>query len=76
MRWLGEGRLQINARNRPPRESTTQLVAPTGQGLGAVGRHFEVLLDAHLVRRRRAGRPVLYFRTAAGDVLVRAQGGG
>ncbi|MFI7130913.1 transcriptional regulator [Nonomuraea sp. NPDC050153] len=143
LRWLGDGRLQINARNYPPREisgarllfvpvtpghawvawdephtyaviypcsgvlaepdrppvpeslgrllgtaragvlvllgtpkSTTQLVALTGQGLGSVGRHLSVLLDAHLVRRRRAGRSVLYYRTEAGDVLVRAQGEG
>lgn len=54
--------------------STTQLVALTGQGLGSVGRHLRVLLDAGLVRRRRDGRSVLYFRTAAGDGLVRAAG--
>ncbi|MGW6732769.1 ArsR/SmtB family transcription factor [Streptomyces sp. NPDC055013] len=53
--------------------STTQLVAVTGQGLGSVGRHVRVLLDAGLVRRRRAGRSVLYERTAAGDVLVEAR---
>ncbi|MDH2424932.1 helix-turn-helix domain-containing protein [Sphaerisporangium sp. TRM90804] len=146
MRWLGEGRLQINAYDYPPREisgarlmfvpvtsrhgwvswdephryaavypctgaladvgpavavpgalsrllgparagvlvllgtpvSTTQLVALTGQGLGSVGRHLKVLLDAGLVRRRRAGRSVLYHRTDAGDILVTAQthGGG
>ncbi|WP_411083126.1 ArsR/SmtB family transcription factor [Streptomyces sp. cmx-18-6] len=54
--------------------STTQLVALTGQGLGSVGRHLRILLDAGLVRRRRDGRSVLYFRTAAGDALVRAAG--
>ncbi|WP_424533318.1 transcriptional regulator [Sphaerisporangium viridialbum] len=54
-------------------KSTTQLVALTGQGLGSVGRHLKVLLDARLVRRRRAGRSVLYFRTDAGDALVEAQ---
>ncbi len=140
MRWLGEGRLQINAHDYPPREisgaqllfvpvtprqgwvswdaphrfavmypcsgvladadraavpetlgallgparagvlvlldtpkSTTQLVALTGQGLGSVGRHLKILLDARLVRRRRAGRSVLYYRTAAGKTLVDAQ---
>jgi DNA-binding transcriptional ArsR family regulator len=140
MRWLGEGRLQINAYDNPPREisgarllfvpvttrhgwvswdephrsaviypcsgaladtgrepvpetlgallgpararvltlldtpkSTTQLVALTGQGLGSVGRHLKILLDAGLLRRRRAGRAVLYYRTAVGDRLVRAQ---
>lgn len=140
MGWLGEGRLQINSYDNPPREisgaqllfvpvtprhgwvawdqphryavvypcagvlagplgaavpeslgrllgparagvlvllgtpmSTTQLVALTGQGLGSVGRHLKVLLDAGLVGRRRAGRSVLYHRTAAGEVLVKAQ---
>ncbi|MDN3023244.1 transcriptional regulator [Streptomyces sp. S.PB5] len=52
--------------------STTHLVAVTGQRLGSVGRHLRVLLDAGLVARRRAGRSVLYERTAAGDVLVEA----
>ncbi|EGX60474.1 transcriptional regulator [Streptomyces zinciresistens K42] len=54
--------------------STTQLVAVTGQGLGSAGRHLRVLRDAGLVERRRAGRTVLYSRTAAGEVLVRAAG--
>ncbi|MFF8229031.1 winged helix-turn-helix domain-containing protein [Streptomyces caelestis] len=52
--------------------STSQLVAVTGQGLGSVGRHLRVLLDAGLVERGRAGRSVLYARTAAGQVLVEA----
>ncbi len=138
MRWLGEGRLQINAYDYPPRDltqgellfipitggrgwvgwrrphrysivypcagllaegrrsapgalgrligparatllnlldnpmSTTQLVAATGLALGSVGDHLKVLLDAQLVRRRRAGRSVLYYRTPDGDRLVRA----
>jgi len=54
-------------------KSTTQLVALTGQGLGSVGRHLKVLLGAGLVRRRRAGRSVLYYRTAAGETLLEAQ---
>ncbi|MEV6115135.1 winged helix-turn-helix domain-containing protein [Streptomyces sp. NPDC052109] len=54
--------------------STTQLTALTGQGLGSVGRHLKVLREAGLVERRRAGRSVLYGRTAAGDVLVEAGG--
>ena len=54
-------------------KSTSQLVALTGQGLGSVGRHLKVLLDAHLVGRRRAGRSVLYYRTAVGQDLVEAQ---
>jgi DNA-binding transcriptional ArsR family regulator len=139
MRWLGDGRLQINALDYPPREvfgarlffvpvsvrhgwtaydgtdrhalvypcagvlaepdrasvpaslgrllgparsgvlvlldtpkSTTQLVALTGQQLGSVGGHLRVLLDSGLVARRRAGRSVLYYRTAAGEVLLKA----
>src|SRR5215472_14476723 len=143
MRWLGQGRLQINAYDYPPRtiagaqllfvpvtpgqgwvswdlprryavmypcsgvlaqadpvpvpealgallgparasvlvlletpKSTTQLVALTGQGLGSVGRHLKVLLDARLVQRRRAGRSVLYYRTDAGDTLLAAQQSG
>ncbi|MFJ8822324.1 ArsR family transcriptional regulator [Streptomyces sp. NPDC102467] len=141
MRWLGDGRLRINAHDYPPRDisgsallfvpvtpqqgwfsweaaadryavvypcagalaeagraappsglaaligparaqvlvlldqplTTTQLVALTGQGLGSVGRHLKVLLDARLVRRRRAGRSVLYYRAPAGDTLLAAQ---
>nr|WP_019326526.1 winged helix-turn-helix domain-containing protein [Streptomyces sp. TOR3209] len=143
-RWLGDGRLQINANPYPPRElsgaelvlvpvtaqrrgwvsweeperyavvypctgvladdgvrrvpaalgallgparagvltllgspmSTSQLVGVTGQGLGSVGRHLRVLLEAGLVERRRAGRSVLYSRTAAGEVLIEASGPG
>ncbi|MDF3300535.1 ArsR/SmtB family transcription factor [Streptomyces tropicalis] len=55
--------------------STTQLTAVTGQALGSVGRHLRVLLDAGLVERRRAGRSVLYARTAAGRAVVAAAGG-
>lgn len=51
-------------------KSTTQLVALTGHGLGSVGGHLRVLLDAGLVRRRRSGRSVLYFRTPLGDTLA------
>lgn len=49
--------------------STTQLVAVTGHGLGSVGNHLKVLLDADLIVRRRAGRSVLYYRTPTGDAL-------
>ncbi|NWF27376.1 winged helix-turn-helix transcriptional regulator [Streptomyces sp. PKU-EA00015] len=71
-RLLGAGRARVLVFLDSPM-STTHLVAVTGQGLGSVGRHLKVLLDAGLVGRRRAGRSVLYYRTAAGDVLVRAQ---
>ncbi|MGW1269456.1 ArsR/SmtB family transcription factor [Streptomyces sp. NPDC002491] len=72
---LGPGRAAVLVLLARPL-STTQLVALTGQGLGSVGRHLRVLLDAGLVRRRRAGRSVLYSRTAAGDALAEAAGGG
>ena len=138
MRWLGDGRLQINAQDYPGRDlagallffvpvtiryswvswdahgrsaivypcsgvlveadqpspaalaallgarraavltrlctplSTSQLVELTGQALGSVGGHLKVLRDAGLVERGRAGRSVLYRRTAAGDTLVAA----
>lgn len=54
-------------------KSTTQLVALTGRGLGSVGRHLKILLDARLIQRRRAGRSVLYSRTQPGDTLVNVQ---
>ncbi|MDT9692088.1 ArsR family transcriptional regulator [Streptomyces sp. P9(2023)] len=69
---LGNARAGVLVRLESPL-STSQLVALTGQGLGSVGRHLKVLLDARLVRRRRAGRSVLYDWTAAGAALVRAQ---
>ncbi|MFJ3901703.1 ArsR family transcriptional regulator [Streptomyces sp. NPDC090025] len=72
---LGRGRAGVLVRLESP-TSTSQLVALTGQGLGSVGRHLKVLLDAGLVRRRRAGRSVLYDRTEAGTALVRAAGSG
>jgi DNA-binding transcriptional ArsR family regulator len=68
-RLLGTARAGVLVRLDTPK-STTQLVALTGQGLGSVGRHLRVLLDAGLVQRRRAGRSVLYYRTEAGRVLV------
>ncbi|MEU2548245.1 ArsR family transcriptional regulator [Streptomyces roseolus] len=69
---LGTARAGVLLRLEAPL-STSQLVALTGQGLGSVGRHLKVLHDAGLVRRRRAGRSVLYDWTEAGAVLVRAQ---
>ncbi len=68
---LGTARAGVLVRLGSPL-STSQLVALTGQGLGSVGRHLRVLLDAGLVDRRRAGRSVLYSWTAAGRMLVEA----
>jgi DNA-binding transcriptional ArsR family regulator len=72
---LGPARAAVLALLDSP-HSTTQLTAVTGQTLGSVGRHLRVLLDAGLVERRRAGRSVLYSRSAAGEVLVTASGAG
>ncbi|MFF2137003.1 ArsR/SmtB family transcription factor [Streptomyces sp. NPDC058193] len=73
-RLLGPARAGVLVLLDRPR-STTELVALTGQGLGSVGRHLKVLLDAGLAGRRRAGRSVLYFRTEAAEVLLRARAG-
>jgi DNA-binding transcriptional ArsR family regulator len=67
-RLLGPGRATVLAALDSPM-STTHLVAVTGLGLGSVGNHLKILLDADLVRRRRAGRSVLYYRTHLGDGL-------
>ncbi|MDH6580008.1 winged helix-turn-helix domain-containing protein [Kitasatospora sp. MAP5-34] len=71
-RLLGASRAEILARTDPPR-STSQLAALTGLGLGTVGDHLKVLLEARLVDRRRSGPSVLYYRTALADQLVAAQ---
>ena len=74
-RLIGPGRATVLAALAAPM-STTQLVAVTGYGLGSVGNHLKVLLGARLVRRRRAGRSVLYYRTGLGDELTGKSGGG
>ncbi|WP_405390833.1 winged helix-turn-helix domain-containing protein [Streptomyces sp. NBC_01102] len=71
-RLLGPARAGVLVLLDRPR-TTTELVALTGQGLGSVGRHLKVLLDAGLAGRRRSGRSVLYFRTEPGEVLLGAQ---
>ncbi|MFG3284553.1 ArsR/SmtB family transcription factor [Streptomyces sp. NPDC048111] len=55
-------------------KSTTQLVSLAGLPLGSVGRHLRILRESRLAQRRRAGRSVLYVRTATGNALVEAQG--
>ncbi|MET7933911.1 transcriptional regulator [Streptomyces sp. NPDC005322] len=71
-RLLGPARANVLVLLDTPK-STTHLVALTGQTLGSIGRHLRVLREARLIRRRRAGRSVLYDRTAAGEALIRAQ---
>lgn len=70
-RLLGRGRATLLTTLATPM-STSQLVAVTGYGLGTVGNHLKVLLDAGLVHRRRSGRSVLYYRTDLGDRLTAA----
>jgi DNA-binding transcriptional ArsR family regulator len=69
VKLMGPVRARILVELGHPR-STSQLVALTGYGLGSVGGHLRVLLDSRLVRRRRTGRTVLYYRTRLGDELA------
>ncbi|GIF40211.1 ArsR/SmtB family transcription factor [Actinoplanes xinjiangensis] len=68
-RLIGANRARLLQALDDPR-STTQLTAVSGLPLGSVGNHLKVMLDAGLVLRRRAGREVLYWRTALGDQLA------
>ncbi|GGR70599.1 DNA-binding transcriptional ArsR family regulator [Nocardioides luteus] len=68
-RLIGPNRATVLALLDAPR-STTQLAALTRLPVGAVGNHLRVLLDAGAVMRRRAGREVLYWRTALGEELA------
>jgi DNA-binding transcriptional ArsR family regulator len=54
--------------------TTTALARRLGASPASVSEHLAVLRRAGLVRARRAGREVLYLRTAAGDGLLRAPG--
>jgi DNA-binding transcriptional ArsR family regulator len=73
-RLIGANRAELLRGLDDPR-STTQLAALSGLPMGAVGNHLKVMLDAGLVLRRRAGREVLYWRTALGDSLVASSPG-
>ncbi|RMI36359.1 helix-turn-helix domain-containing protein [Streptomyces triticirhizae] len=70
-RLLGGNRATILRELATPR-APSQLVELTGCPLGSVGGHLRVLREAGLVRRRRAGRLVLYYRTALGERLATA----
>ncbi|MHA3701575.1 DUF5937 family protein [Jatrophihabitans sp. YIM 134969] len=73
-RLLGPARAELLLRLDTP-ASTTQLVGLTGFSLGAVGDHLKVLRDAGFVDRGRAGRSVVYHRTAVGDAVVAGAAG-
>lgn len=71
---IGASRAQIFLALDGP-TSTTQLAYSLGLVKGAVGDHLAVLGRAGLVSGTRAGRSVLYRRTAAGDRLIAASKG-
>jgi DNA-binding transcriptional ArsR family regulator len=73
-RLLGVGRARVLVELEQPK-SVSQLVAITGLGLGSVGGHLRVLLEAGLVARRRVGRSVVYTRSGAGEAVVQAAAG-
>jgi DNA-binding transcriptional ArsR family regulator len=71
-RLLGPVRALVLTHLNTPK-TPSQLCAVTGYGLGTVGGHLRVLLDAGLVQRRRTGRTVRYYRTPRGDDLAGAR---
>jgi len=71
---IGASRAQIFLALDGP-TSTTQLAYSLGLVKGAVGDHLAGLGRAGLVSGTRAGRSVLYRRTAAGDRLIAASKG-
>lgn len=70
-RLLGPARARVLVHAEHP-ISTSALVATCGIPLGSVGGHLRVLLDAGLLERRRSGREVLYWWSAAARSLVAA----
>lgn len=70
---LGRSRSRILAALGQP-ASTTQLAQSLRLAPGAVGDHLAVLRTVGLLRRARAGRSVLYYRTPLGDALVGGTG--
>jgi DNA-binding transcriptional ArsR family regulator len=71
-RLIGPARAAILLALQDP-ASTSQLAATLGQSLGGVGDHLAVLREAGLITRARAGRSVLYRRTAVGDAVAAAE---
>jgi DNA-binding transcriptional ArsR family regulator len=68
---LGARRAEI-LRRLARAASTAELAAALGASPAGVSEHLAVLRRAGLVTARRAGRQVLYARTAAGDTLLAA----
>ncbi|WP_308118330.1 ArsR/SmtB family transcription factor [Streptomyces buecherae] len=68
---LGRSRTQVLAELEIP-DSTTQLAHRTGLSPAGVSQCLTALRDAGLVSAHRAGRSVLYARTAAAEALLQA----
>jgi DNA-binding transcriptional ArsR family regulator len=68
---IGPGRAKVLAALDEP-WSTTDLARRLGVSAGGVSRHLSVLRAAGLVHATRAGRTVLYMRSAAGDDVLDA----
>ncbi|MGW1773121.1 DUF5937 family protein [Streptomyces sp. NPDC002104] len=66
---LGRSRTLLLAELDTP-ASTTQLARHSGLSAAAVSQHLTALRDAGLVTGHRAGRSVLYARTAIADALL------
>ncbi|MGW4895185.1 DUF5937 family protein [Kitasatospora sp. NPDC004240] len=70
---LGRSRAQLLGELDTP-ASTTELARRCGLSPAGTSQHLTALRDAGLVSAHRAGRSVLYARTAAADTLLAAAG--
>ncbi|MDI2130673.1 ArsR/SmtB family transcription factor [Yinghuangia seranimata] len=70
---LGRARAALLAELQTP-ASTTDLAGRTGLTTPGASQHLTALRDAGLVSAHRAGRSVLYARTAVGEALLAAAG--
>jgi DNA-binding transcriptional ArsR family regulator len=68
---LGRSRALLLAELEAP-ASTTELAARTGLSAGGISEHLTALRGAGMVSAHRAGRSVLYARTAVADSLLAA----
>jgi DNA-binding transcriptional ArsR family regulator len=68
---IGRSRALLLAELEAP-ASTTELAARTGMSAGGVSEHLTALRGAGMVSAHRAGRSVLYARTAVADSLLAA----